>query len=138
MVSPPGGKGPKETRNKEDNTIISNSTLRKILPPQLKNMTAWYKLMRSCECCISAKSMHFSLWTWSYRHLKNLKDSSHNSINRRSGKLLICIFETYKNAVRLHGFHIYNSAAYMAMAKVCPCTSQHYKLPHCECVLRCC
>ena len=38
MVSPPEEGGRKETIYAENNIIIINSTLRKILPPQLKNM----------------------------------------------------------------------------------------------------
>ena len=83
-------------------------------------MTARYKVMCGCECCISAKIMHSSLLTWHDRHIKQLKYRSHNAKNRRSGELYIHIFETYKNSVRPHGYHIYNSSAYMAMEKCVP------------------
>ena len=90
--------------------------------------------MCGCECFISAKIMHSSLLTWIDHSLKHLKDISHNSQNRRSGELSIHLFETCKNSVRPHGYHIYNSAAEMAMSKICPCTSQNHGLPHCKCV----
>ena len=58
MVSPPEEGVLKDTRDEENNIIISDSTKQNILPPQLKNMTSWYKVMGGCACCISAKSMH--------------------------------------------------------------------------------
>ena len=58
MVSTPEEGGPKEARNEVNDIIISDSTLRNILPPQLKKMTYRYKVMCGCECCVSAKSMH--------------------------------------------------------------------------------
>ena len=37
--------GMKEARDTKDNIIISDSTLRNILPPQINKITAWYKFM---------------------------------------------------------------------------------------------
>ena len=39
----------KEARDADNNTIISDSTLRSIFPPQLKKMSARYKIMCGCE-----------------------------------------------------------------------------------------
>ena len=58
MVSPPEEGGLKEAIDADNNIIISDSTLRKILPPQLNNMAYQYKGMCGCECYISAKIMH--------------------------------------------------------------------------------
>ena len=82
--------------------------------------------------------MKFSLLTWLDCHLKNLKDRSQKAQNRRSGEISSRLFQTYKNYIRPHGCHIYNFAADMAMAKMCPCPSQNHGLPHWKCVLRCC
>ena len=84
-------------------------------------MTPRYKFMCGCKCCISANSMQSSLLTWNTCHTKHLKNRGQNSQNRRSDKLSSHIFQTYKNAVRPHGCHIYNYAADMDMAKMCPC-----------------
>ena len=130
--------GLKKARDAEDNIIISDSTLRNILPPQLKKMTAQYKLMCGCECCKSAKIIQLSFLTWPGCHLKHLKDISHNAQTRRPGELSSFLFETYKNALRPHGCCIYNSDADMDMAKMFPCTSQHHVLLNWKCVLRCC
>ena len=48
----------------DNNIIISDSTLRNIFPPQLKNMTSWYKVICGCECSISDKIMHSSLLSY--------------------------------------------------------------------------
>ena len=58
LVSYPNDGGLKGSRDEDDNTIISESTFRSLLPPQLKQMSARYKVMFGCECCISAKSIH--------------------------------------------------------------------------------
>ena len=94
--------------------------------------------MCGCECCISAKSMNFSMSTLRDIRLKHLKDIIHNAQNRRPGEISSRIFETYNNAVRTHGFHIYNTAADMAMSNMCPCNYKHHGLPHWKCVLMCC
>ena len=81
-MSPPEEGGLKESRDAEDKTVTSYSTLRNILPPQLNKMTDRYKIMYYYECCISTKSMHSYLLTWCYCHLKHLKDGIHNAKNR--------------------------------------------------------
>ena len=50
--------GLKDARDEYGKIIISDSTLLSLLPPQLKQMSARYKIMCGCECCISAKSIH--------------------------------------------------------------------------------
>ena len=61
LVSDPNYGGLKDARDEDGKIIISDSTLRSLLPPQLKQMSAHYKIMCGCECCISAKSIHSSL-----------------------------------------------------------------------------
>ena len=58
LVSDPNDGGLKDARDEYGKMIISDSTLRLLLPPQLKQMSARYKIMRGCECCISSKSIH--------------------------------------------------------------------------------
>ena len=94
--------------------------------------------MRGCECCISAKSIHLTLLTWRNLHMKHLKDRSHNAQNRRYGEISSHMIETYNNTVRPHACHFYNTTSGMAMAKMCPFTSEHHGLPHWQCVFRCC
>ena len=49
MVSPTEEGGIKEARYSGNNIIISDSTLHKILPPQLNSMNYRYKVMCGCE-----------------------------------------------------------------------------------------
>ena len=54
LISDPNDGGLKDARGEENIIIISDYTLRSLLPPQLKQMYARYKIMCGCECCISA------------------------------------------------------------------------------------
>ena len=108
--------GLKDARDENGKFIISDSTLRLLLPPQLKQMSARYKIMCGCECCIYDKSIHSSLLSWRDRYLKKLKDKSQNTQSRRSGEKARHIYTTYKNTVMPHGSHIHAKASDMANA----------------------
>ena len=71
IVSDLNDGGIKDARDEYGKIIISDSILRSLLPPQSKQMSARYKVMCGCECCISAKSIHSSLISWRDRYLKN-------------------------------------------------------------------
>ena len=135
MVIPPKEEGLKEAWYKENNIIISDSALLTIPPPQLKNMSACYKVMGGCECWISAKIRKYSLLTWRYHHLKQLKDRFCNAQNRQYVEIESCIFKIYKNSVRPHSCHIHNTASDMDMATMCPYNFLHHVLTHWNCVL---
>ena len=53
MVIPIDKGGLKVAIEKDGNIIINDTTLRKILPPQVKRVTYQYKVMCGCECCIA-------------------------------------------------------------------------------------
>ena len=59
MVGLPEEGGLKEVSGGGNDIIISDSFLKTIVPPQLKNMSACKIFMCGCECCIHAKSIHF-------------------------------------------------------------------------------
>ena len=82
LVSDPNNGSPQEARDEEDNIIISDSTLRMLLPKQ-KKMSARYKVMCGCECCISAKSIHSSWLSWRDINSK-IKEKIQDSQIRRS------------------------------------------------------
>ena len=136
LVSDPNDGGIKDARYEDVKIIISDSTLRSLLPPQLKQMSARCKIMCGYECCISAKSIHSSLLSWNDRYLKKLNDKSLNSQSRRSGEKAHHIYTTYKNTVIPHGRHIYAKASDMANATMCTYTQSEHALPHWKCVLR--
>ena len=71
LVTDPNDGGLKYTRNENGKIIIIDSTFRSLLAPQLKTVSARYKIMCGCECFISAKSLHSSLLSWCDRYLKN-------------------------------------------------------------------
>ena len=58
LVSYPNCGGLKDARYEDGKIIISDSTLCSLLSPQLKQISARYKIMCGCECCISDKSIH--------------------------------------------------------------------------------
>ena len=58
LVRDPNDGGLKYARDEDCEIIISDSTLRSLLPPQLKQMSACYKIICGCECYISSKSIH--------------------------------------------------------------------------------
>ena len=70
LVSDTNYGGLKDARYEDYNIIISDYTFRSLLPPQLKNISARYKVVCGFDCCISAKIIHSSLLSWSYRYLK--------------------------------------------------------------------
>ena len=58
LVSDTNYGGLKNARYEDDKIIISYYILCLLLPHQSKQMSIHYKVMCSCECCISAKSIH--------------------------------------------------------------------------------
>ena len=70
LVSDPNDGGLEYARDEDGNIFISDSTLRSLLPPQLKQMSTRYKVMCGSECCISAQSIHLLLLSWHDRYLK--------------------------------------------------------------------
>ena len=64
LVSDPNDDGLKDSRDENGKIIISDSTLLLLLPPQLNQISASYKIMCGCEFFISAKSIHSSLLSW--------------------------------------------------------------------------
>ena len=97
LVSDPNDGGLKDSRDEDGKIIISDSTLHLLLPPQLRQMSARYKIMCGCECCISAKSIHSSLISWRDRYLKKLKHQSQHAQSRRSGEKAHQIYKTLQS-----------------------------------------
>ena len=76
----------KDSRDEENNISISDYTLCSLLPTQLKQMSAQYKVMCGYECFISAKTLHSSLLSCRDQYLKEAKDQIQNDQSRRSGE----------------------------------------------------
>ena len=137
MMSPPEEGGLKEAIDLDNNISISESTLRSILTPQLKNMSLWYKDVCECECCIYSKSMHSSLLSWRDCYLKNIKDLVHNSQKKSMVKCLTAYLRQI-NYVMLHGSHIYTATSEIYMDTMCAYPLSQHTFPHWKCVLHCC
>ena len=61
LVSDPNYGGLKDARDEYGNIIISGSTFCSLSLPEFKKMSARYKIMCGCKCCIFAKIIHSSL-----------------------------------------------------------------------------
>ena len=61
LVSDTDDGGIKEEIDAENNISFSDSTLRSILPLQLKKISSRYQVVCGCECYISAKIIHPTL-----------------------------------------------------------------------------
>ena len=105
----------KEEIDTENNIIKRNSALCNIMTPQLNTMSACYKVIPGCKCCIFSKNMHYLLLTWHDLYLKQIKGRRHYVQNRRSNKIASDSFETYNNTVKKHLCQIHNTAKYMAI-----------------------
>ena len=101
-------------------------------------MSARYKVVCGCKCCISTKIIHLSLLSWRDCYFKKLKDVSQNAQNRRSGEKENRIYETYKNTVMPHGRHVYAKSYDMAKATMCVYSQSDHALPHWKCVFQFC
>ena len=138
LVSDTNDGGLKDARYEYGKNIISDSTLRLLLPPQLKQMSARYKVMCGCECCIYDKRIHSSFLSWRDRYLKKLKDKIQNAQNRRSSEKAHHIYTTYKNTVMPHGRHIYSKSHDTANVTMCAYPHLDNALPHWKCVFFLC
>ena len=128
----------KDARNEDGKIVISDSTSCSLLPSQLKQISARYKILCCCECCISVQIIHSSLLSWRDRYLKKLKDKIQNAQIRRSGDKAHHIYTTYKNTVMPHERHIYAKASGMANATMCTYPQSEHALTHWEFVLQYC
>ena len=70
MVIQPKGGAMKKAQDQK--TFISDSALRNILKPQLKNMYGRHKVLCLCECWISTKGIYSYLFTNRYHYIKKL------------------------------------------------------------------
>ena len=84
LASDPNNGGIKKERYKENNIIIRNSTLLTFWPPQLKQVSALYKVMCCYECCIYAKIIHASLLYWRDCYLKKTQRSKPKSSKQKA------------------------------------------------------
>ena len=85
LISDTNDGGLKDARDENGKIVISDSTLRSLLPPQLKQMSERYKVICGFECCISdsrAIKVVNSLWN------NKTKRKVHSKINDKTKRNL--------------------------------------------------
>ena len=129
LVSDPTDGGLKDARDDDGKIITIDSTLRSLLPQQLK------KCPHVTRLCVVANVV-FLLKACRDSYLKKLKDESQNAQSRRSGEKEHHIYETYKNKVMPHRRHIYAKTSDIENATMCAYPHSDHELPHWKCVLK--
>ena len=94
LIGPPPKGLPCVYDSKTKKLLVSESTLRAMLPPQLRRMSVSQKEICGCECCISTKLLHQALLHFrsnnkslrSISHLDTLLDAATN-VQSESSKL---------------------------------------------------
>ena len=76
--------------------------MRSLLLPQLKQISARYKVMCGCEYCIYAKIIHSSLLSWRDRYLKNWRIKA--KILKSEG--LVRKHITYMKHIKIQWYHM--------------------------------
>ena len=104
---PPSEGGLKEARDIENNIIIRDYTLLSIITHQIRKMSACYKVIRGCECCIYAKSIHSELLSRRDCYSRNFNNIIKNAQKIRPGEKANRLFDTYKNSMMPYGHHMY-------------------------------
>ena len=92
LIGPPPKGLPCVYDSKSKKLLVSESTLRAMLPPQLRRMTTAQKEICGCECCIATKLLHQALLHFrsnnrslrSISHMDALLDAATNMQNDNS------------------------------------------------------
>ena len=61
--------------DKNNKPLISDTALRNLLPPELRKMKKYQRIMCGCETCIAASTLQESLNAWRRRYLKSLQQA---------------------------------------------------------------
>ena len=117
--------------------ISSDSVLWYILPPQLRKMSLFQKVIFRCEVCFSEDSIHTSLISSRNNHLKWLEPNSFGSLRIRyvvnSGRPFShYIYDIMPDIKNLHQKS--RNDVYITM---CPFPIPYKYIPHCKCVICC-
>ena len=93
MVSSPEEGELKYSREEDNAIIISDSTLKNILPTQIKNMTTWKKLCVDVSVTYQTKACIRNYYHC-VRFFWKIKDQSCNAQNKRSDEMANILFDT--------------------------------------------
>jgi hypothetical protein len=87
MLQPLNKGGFAGIRDADGNIIISDTTLRKLLPKELRPATETHKQLCGCELCNTATSLQKTLNAFRSRTLKQLQESVNRAVlPRQTGK----------------------------------------------------
>ena len=94
-----------EARYTYGDVIISDTTLRSLIPPQLKKMSTKYKYMCGCELCIIMAQFQVSLSAYRLSLLRRLKNEADKSEPPRDKRIKKPRSEKYREEVYLNLAH---------------------------------
>jgi hypothetical protein len=134
LILPPREGGLADARDASGNVIISDTSLRRLLPKQLRVASESHKQLCGCEICLTARSHQLSLNAWRQRYVKKLKDNADiiedDSLKRSA--LLRCQY--YKDTVLPNGQNWHSNAKEALKEVQCPALP-HTGHPKWACVL---
>ena len=102
---------------------MSDSSLRLIIPPQLRKMVQRHQIMCGCEICIQAVTYQYLLNNWFKRRLIYINNDA-NSLTRGSSEQLNAetIFSRYSDFVLTNGKSIHPRVKDAAFSSMCDFT----------------
>ena len=118
--------------------IISDSSLCKLLPPNVKPMSKQRRNLCGCEICVSADILQHSINAWRTKNLKRLEDIINARRSSCSSGKIIERYNKYKNNAFPQGFPLHRKASQAAFSTMCSFTVENIDILHWHCVLKCC
>jgi hypothetical protein len=105
LILPPKDGGLAVARDVSGNVIISDTSLRRLLPTELRVATESHKQLCGCEICLTARSHQLSLNAWRQRYVKKLKENADNIEDvsiKRSARIRV---QNYRETVLPNGLN---------------------------------
>jgi hypothetical protein len=136
LASPQDGglAGARDVVTKE--AVISDTMLRSIAPPQLRQMSDRHKLMCGCEYCTTSKYLQESLNAWRLSHIKRMQVKA-NATGRRRRSSHLQAYKQYTEFVYPNDTHRHPMCQNAADSVMCKPVGD-ISLPNWKCVLRQC
>ena len=138
MIKPQEHGGLNEVRDDNGKVIVSEYSLRKILPKNIKPMSKQKRLLCGCESCITADLLQSSLNAWRQKHLKRLEHVMNSRSRLRLGATYIYRWNRYKDQAFPGGNVLHTKASRAAFSTMCPFPVENIDIPKWHCVLKCC
>ena len=127
-----------ESRDENGKVIISDSSLRQLLPRNVYPMSNQRRDLCGCETCVSADMLQCSLNLWRIKHLKRLESLKMSRTRYRSSQKYIERYDRYKNEAFPAGLPLHAKSSHAAFSTMCSFPVESIHIPHFDCVLKCC